>query len=165
MHALHRQEIAQERAIEQVNCQSAAPDIGPAHLFIAREQVRASDILAAPMGCNCKLADRGSVRQPQVQPLRANGRNNVGSFADQYDAFVCELSGSCNVKGKYGAPWLEFDVAENRMRCRLDLVGKLGIVECRELVCSGEVEDPDEACPVARQRYQRERASRGVKLS
>ena len=88
--ALHRQEIRQQRAVEQIDRERAALDVGAARGVVAREQVGRAGIAAAAARLDRQLADGRGVAQAEVEALRADRRNGMRRFADQRDAIERE---------------------------------------------------------------------------
>src|SRR5919201_3036344 len=95
--ALQRQKIRKQAAIEEIDPQHAARRIGAAHAIVALGQL--PDVLALAMAGDHELADGRGVTQPEVEALRADWRNDVGGFADEYNPPRAKPSGGC------GRPW------------------------------------------------------------
>ena len=78
--------------------------------------------------------------------------------------FCAEAPRGLDRERKRAAARLDRDLAEDRMRAPLDLVGQRRIVERRDPLGLGRLDHADEARPLARQRHQRERTALGVEL-
>ena len=103
-HALHRQEIRQQRAIEQVDGERAAADVGAAHLVVSREHIVAADVAAIALRRDGEFADGGGIAQAEIEPLRADRRDDMGGFAHQRDALVGETPGGGDAERKQPRP-------------------------------------------------------------
>ena len=84
--ALHRQEIGQQRAVEQVDRERAARHVGAPQRVVAREQIVGADVAAVAARRHHELADGGGVAQAEIEALRADRRNEMRGLADQRDA-------------------------------------------------------------------------------
>ena len=100
-------------------------------------------------------------RRPEIEPLRADRRHDMGGLADQRDAPRAESAAPCaTASGNSAAAWLDLDLAEDRMRAPLDLGRQSGVVERGEVVGVGRIEHPDQARALPGQRHEREGAAR-----
>ncbi len=90
--ALNGEEIGEQRAIDQIDGERAGADIGAAHFVVAREHIDAADIVTGAMRRDGELADGGGIAQPEIEPLRADRRDDMGGFADQRDALGGEIA-------------------------------------------------------------------------
>ncbi len=149
----------EQRAVEQIDGERAAADIGAAHFVVARQHVRAADVVAAAMGSDRKFADGGGIAQAEIEALRADRRDDMRGFADQRDALAGEMPRSCHGKRKQAAPRLDIEscrgsnVKRVRSRRRVRRSSK-----AESSSACGWIEHPDQARAIARQRHQRERA-------
>ena len=75
--ALHRQEIAEQRAVSDVDHKGAACDIGAARPIVASKCLRRARIFARRNRLADQLGDIGGIAQAQVQALRADRRNDM----------------------------------------------------------------------------------------
>src|SRR5581483_3073447 len=104
---LHRQEIGQQRAIEQIDGNAARADVTAAELVIAREQVRRSDVAARPAFVGHELADRGGIAQPEIEALCSDRRNDMRRLADQRHTVRREALCRRDGEWKYAAARLD----------------------------------------------------------
>ena len=83
---LHRQEIAQQRAVGHIDGEGAAGDVGAPRRIIALQHRRRAG--SSPDGHRLAhdVGDVGGVAQPHVEALGADRRQHVRGFADQRDA-------------------------------------------------------------------------------
>ena len=84
--ALHRQKIGEQTAVEQVDGERAAADVGAAHFVVGGKHIDAADVAAGALRGDREFADGGGIAQAEIEPLRADRRNDVRGFADQRDA-------------------------------------------------------------------------------
>ena len=163
-HALCRQEIAEQRAIEEIDRECPAAHVGAPQAVVVSKDCVTSDILMPPFGLDCEFADCCCVAQTQIEPLRADRRNDMRSFADECNASVCEPSCGSDTKRKATAARLGLNLPEDRIRRALDFVAQFGVIDICKFVGRPRVEHPDEARSIARQRHERERPAGGMKL-
>ncbi len=61
--------------------------------------MRRAGVLAGGDRFPDEIGDVGGIAQTQVQPLRADRRNDMGGFADQRDPVARELAGLFDASG------------------------------------------------------------------
>src|SRR5690242_13707175 len=86
---LNRQEIGEQRAVQQVDRKGTTADIATPGAVIVGEHI-AEISLGAP-GINDEFGNRDGVAQSKVEALSADRRDHVSGFANQRDAIGRKL--------------------------------------------------------------------------
>jgi hypothetical protein len=76
----------EKRPIEQIDREDAKGDIATPEAVVVRKHRFSADILPSAQCLASDLCNSSGVAESEVQPLRADGRNNVRSFSDERDA-------------------------------------------------------------------------------
>ena len=163
--ALHRQEIGEQRAVEQVDreaCGSsrrrgAACRSAPAGRARRRRRHRGAP---TPRARRCVAASR----RPRLRPCAPIGGMRWAASPTSAMRLCPKRPHGLDRERKHAAARLDRDLAEDRMRALLDLVVERRVVERGDPLGLGGLDHADEARPLAGQRHQRERAALGVEF-
>ena len=162
--ALHRQEVAEQRAVRDIDDKSTAGDIGAARPVVAPEHLRCAGVLDVGDRFPDEISDVGGIAQTQVQPLRADRGNDMGGFADERDPVARELAWLFDGKRKHVTSAFDVDAPENGMRLSFGRLREFIVAERREPRGLPGSSDPHHAAAKATQRYEDAGPVRGVKL-
>ena len=113
---LQRQEIRQQAAVEQIDCQRAAGHVGAAHLVIAGGELVGADVAAIAAGGHHQLGDRRRVAQPEIEALGADRRHHMGRLADERDPPGAAVPRGLDREREHAAACLHLDLAQDRVR-------------------------------------------------
>ena len=113
---LHRQEIAEQGTVGDIDGEGAAQDVGAPRRIVAFQHLRRAGIFARRDRLPHDLGDIGGIAQSHVQALRADRRHHMRGLADQRDAMLRELPGLLDRQRKQMTSRLDPDAAENGMR-------------------------------------------------
>src|ERR1044072_2073749 len=91
-HALCRQKIAQQCAIEEINRERAAAHVGAPQTIAGSEQLGAADVLMLPITSDREFADCCRIAQTKIKTLCTDRRNDMGRFTDKRNAARCDTS-------------------------------------------------------------------------
>src|ERR1700722_6283036 len=163
-HALRRQKVAEQRAVEEVDRGGTAPDIGAPPPVVFVDEPGAADIGAVAARRDRKLADGRGVAQAEIEALGADRRDDVTGLADERDAAGREAARGLGAEAKGAVAGVHRDLAGDRMAAPLDFQVERRRLEALDTLGFVRVNDANEARPRARQRHQRERAMRRVEL-
>ena len=162
--ALRREEVREQGAVEEVDGERAALHVGTPQRVVARKKTVVADVAAVAARRHDQFADGRGIAQPEIEPLRADRRHQMGGFADQRNAIEPERADGFDRQREYAAAGFDGNLAEQRMRAPLDLGVERRVVERLKLFGVVRIGDADQARTIARQWHQRERAGLGVKL-
>ena len=87
---LHREEIAEQRTVGDIDRKGPAHDVLAPGRLVARQDSGRAGVLAERDCVACDVGDIGRVAQSQIEALRADRRHHVSGFADQSDAVFRE---------------------------------------------------------------------------
>src|SRR6185312_7207009 len=124
-----RQKVGEQAAIEQIDGDGAAADIGAAYLFVPREHQLAAIVLTGAMRLAGELGNGRGVAQAQVQALRADRRHDMRRLADQNDAVARKRTRRHDAEREEAAARLDRHLAEYGMDRMLDGEREFGVVE------------------------------------
>ena len=161
---LQRQEIREQAAIEEIDRNGTARDIGAAALGVLLDHRPGSAIGSRPRRITYDLRHHGGVAQAKVETLGADGRKHVRCFANESNA-VCGTA-FCRADGerKHAAAGLDREFAKERMRARFELKPEFVGIEPDQAIGRPWRDDADEAGALAGQGHERERAAFGMEL-
>ncbi len=156
---LHRQEVRQQRAVQQIDAGGAARNIQAPAPVVARRKAALPDAAIAD-----QVGQHRHIAQAEVQALRADRRKGMAGLADQHRAPGAEAMRPHAREIEALHARLHRDGAENRLQALLDGARQALGVERRGRLGIGRLLHPDEAGAVAGQGHLRAGAGLGVKF-
>src|ERR1700722_5990495 len=97
---LRGEEIAEQRAVGEIDGKRTAEDIGAARHVVALQQLRRAGVLARRDGAADDASEIGGVAQAHVEALRTDRRDYMRGLADQRDAAFREMPGTLDRQRK-----------------------------------------------------------------
>ena len=121
--------MREQRPVEAVNGPGPKHDVAAPRALIGAQGFLSADV--APLGARLGGAgdDRLDVAQAQIEPLRADGRQDMRRVADKRQPFGCDLRHGLADHGEESPLALDAHGAEERVRLTFDLARKGFVVE------------------------------------
>jgi hypothetical protein len=133
--ALDRQEVGEQRTVEEVDCDGAALHVGASCGVITRRQIGGADITAVAPGRHHQFPDQCRVAQAEIEPLRADRWDAVCGFADEHHAVAAERARGLDRQREHAVSWLDLDPPQNRVCAPFDLLVDGDVVERCDALC------------------------------
>ncbi len=161
---LHRQEIAEQRAVGEIDRQRPAVDVGPAGALEPGEGLRRTRIVIAGEGVGDDVGNVGGVPQSHVEALRADRRQHVRGFAHQHHAPRREAFRMFDRQRKRMTATFDPQAAEDGMGPLLGGHRKVVVAQRHQPLSLVWACHPNHTRSLARQRHEHARTVDGVKF-
>src|SRR5579862_8890668 len=113
---LQRQEVREKAAVQEIDRERAAADVDASRGVISIGHLGRPDIAAGAMGGDDDLGNRGGIAQAEIEPLRADRRQEMGGLPDERYAPIGEPSRPLDRERKQPMLAIGRNLSQDRMR-------------------------------------------------
>src|SRR5262249_17243940 len=130
---LQRKKLAEQRPVQEIDPERASQDIESSRPPLRLEHTVSARVAISPERHGNAIGERSGVAEAEIEPLRADRRQNVRGLADKRRAVGCERVGTEPSHGKFGARAKRRNRTEQTAKTRAELLLEASGVELHEL--------------------------------